>query len=249
VAANAVDALSLREDLSDGQKGRLLLQDGDRWIAIGLPDLAQVLFVYAHGAVPVVLLQKASLAEALPREIRAAAVMLDTPVKPIEPVWLTLFTSMFLHGDLLHIGFNMLYLWVFGNNVEDILGHFRFLVFYLGCGLLAALAQILMSLDSAVPMIGASGAIAGVLGAYYKKFPRARVRCLVFLFVFVTVVMLPAGLVLLLWFLIQVRGSLVAQGGQGGVAFFAHIGGFVAGWLFVRSFELKRRPRLTYLPR
>ncbi len=213
-----------------------------------LPNLAEALFVYGHGAIPVVLLQKASFSEVLPQEVRAAAVMLDMPVKPIEPIWLTLFTSMFLHGDVWHIGFNMLYLWVFGNNVEDLLGHFRFLVFYLGCGVLAALAQILMSLDSAVPMIGASGAIAGVLGAYYKKFPRARVRCLVFLFFFVTVVMLPAGLVLLLWFLIQVRGSLLAQSGQGGVAFFAHVGGFVAGWLFGRWFEPKRRPRLTYWP-
>ena len=210
-----------------------------------LPELAEILFVYQHGAIPVVLLQKASLVQALPPQVRAAAIMSDVPVRALEPVWLTVFTSMFLHGGLVHLGSNMLYLWVFGNNVEDALGHFRFLVFYLFCGLLAAMAQTVMSLDSAVPMIGASGAIAGVLGAYYKKFPRARVRCLVFLFFFVTVVMLPAGLVLLLWFLIQVRGSLLTQSGQGGVAFFAHIGGFVAGWLLIRRFEPKRRARLV----
>jgi membrane associated rhomboid family serine protease len=214
-----------------------------------LPDLAEILFVYTHGAIPIVLLQKASLAQALPVAVRDAALVRDVPIRPLEPVWLSLFTSMFLHGDFWHIGFNMLYLWVFGNNIEDALGHFRFLAFYVFCGLLAAAAQILMSLDSAAPMIGASGAIAGVLGAYYKKFPRARVRCLIILFVFVTVVMLPAGLVLLLWFLIQVRGSLVAQGGQGGVAFFAHIGGFIVGWLLVRRFELRRRARPIYWSR
>jgi membrane associated rhomboid family serine protease len=211
-----------------------------------LPDLAEILFVYQHGAIPVVLLQKATLVQALPPQVRAAAIMSEVPVRALEPVWLTVFTSMFLHGDVLHLGFNMLYLWVFGNNVEDTLGHSRFLVFYLFCGVLAALAQTVMSLDSAVPMIGASGAIAGVLGAYYRKFPRARVRCLIFLFFFVTVVMLPAALVLLLWFLIQVRGSLLADSGQGGVAFFAHIGGFVAGWLLIRWFEPKRRARLVY---
>ncbi len=205
-----------------------------------LPPEAEDLFLYTHGAIPIVLLQKASLAQLLSPAVRDYALVSGVPIRPLQPVWLSLFTSMFLHGDIWHIGFNMLYLWVFGNNVEDALGHFRFLGFYVFCGLLAALAHILMNLDSAAPMIGASGAIAGVLGAYARKFPRARVRCLIFLFVFVTVVMLPAGLVLLLWFLIQVRESLAAESGQAGIAFFAHIGGFIAGWLLVRRFEPRR---------
>lgn len=208
-----------------------------------LSDLGEVLFVYTHGAIPVVLFGKATLAEVLPLRVRAAALMSEVPIAPLDPIWLTIFTSMFLHGGLLHLGSNMLYLWIFGNNVEDVLGHFRFLVFYFVCGMLAAGAQVLMSLRSEVPMIGASGAIAGVLGAYYVKFPHARVRCLVFLFFFVTVAMLPASLVLLLWFLLQVLNSLNpgAMGGGGGVAVFAHIGGFVAGWALIRRFEPRRR--------
>ncbi len=210
-----------------------------------LPVPEQALFVYTHGAIPAVLVGKLSFAQVLPHEARAAAFLSNAPVTPIQPAWLTIFTSMFLHGGLWHLAGNMLYLWVFGNNVEDVLGHFRFLVFYLLCGLLASAAQILVSLGSPVPMIGASGAIAGVLGAYYMKFPRARVRCLVFLFFFVTVILLPASLVLLLWFLMQVWSSLQPQGGQGGVAFFAHIGGFIAGWALVKRFEPPRRPRLV----
>jgi len=139
----------------------------------------------------------------------------------------------------------MLYLWIFGNNVEDALGHVRFLVFYLFCGFLAALAQIMLSADSVVPMIGASGAIAGILGAYYKKFPHARVRCLIFIFLFVTVVALPAGLVLFIWFLLQVLQALEAPSAQGGVAVFAHIGGFIVGYLLIRRFEPRARPRLV----
>jgi len=204
-----------------------------------LPDVEHVVFVYTHGAIPAVLLGGASLAEVLPPQVRAAVLAADVPVAAVRPTWLTIFTAMFLHGGLLHLGSNMLYLWIFGNNVEDVLGHIRFLVFYLICGVLAAAAQILMSLRSPVPMIGASGAIAGVLGAYYVKFPHARVRCLVFLFFFVTVVMLPASLVLLLWFLLQVLNSMGSA--RGGVAFFAHIGGFVAGWALIRRFEPRRR--------
>jgi membrane associated rhomboid family serine protease len=200
-----------------------------------LPDLQGMLFVYTHGAIPAVLLGQATLAEVLPVQV---------PVAPLQPIWLTIFTSMFLHGGFLHLGSNMLYLWIFGNNVEDALGHVRFLVFYLVCGGIAAGAQILMSLGARVPMIGASGAIAGVLGAYYVKFPYARVQCLVFLFFLVTVVMLPAKLVLLLWFLLQVYQSIQTSGAyaaQGGVAVFAHIGGFIAGWALIRRFEPRRR--------
>ncbi|HPW19013.1 MAG TPA: rhomboid family intramembrane serine protease [Candidatus Aminicenantes bacterium] len=143
------------------------------------------------------------------------------------PPLLTLLTSMFLHGGLFHLLGNMLYLWIFGNNVEDRLGPFRFILFYLGSGVAAALAHILAQPSSRVPMIGASGAIAGVLGAYAVLFPRARVRTLVF---FVGVVRVPAALVLGLWFLLQVLN--VGMGG--GVAWFAHIGGFLAGILLIR---------------
>ena len=212
-----------------------------------LPDLEHILFVYTHGVIPRVLLGEASVAAVLPSRVMAAAIVSDVSVKPLQPIWFTLFTSMFLHGGLLHLGSNMLYLWIFGNNVEDVLGHVRFLIFYLVCGLLAAAAQILMSVHSPVPMVGASGAIAGVLGAYFVKFPYARVRCLVFLFFFITVVMLPASLVLLLWFLLQILHSLQPGGGaQGGVAVFAHIGGFIAGWALIRRFEPRRR-RLALL--
>jgi membrane associated rhomboid family serine protease len=216
---------------------------------VTLAPLQELIFVYTHGAIPAVVLGKATLAEALaralPPEFRAAAATSGVSVRLLQPAWLSVFTSMFLHGDLLHLGSNMLYLWIFGNNVEDALGHARFLLFYLLCGLIAAGVQVLVSAGSLVPMVGASGAIAGVLGAYYVKFPHARVRCVVFLFFFITVVMLPAGLVLLIWFLIQVLNSVQpsAYGSQGGVAVFAHIGGFLAGWALIRRFEPRRRLR------
>jgi membrane associated rhomboid family serine protease len=132
---------------------------------------------------------------------------------------------MFLHGSLFHLLGNMLYLWIFGNNVEDVLGPLRFLLFYIICGLAASLTHIAFHPLSRVPMIGASGAIAGVLGAYFLLFPGARVLTLVFLFFFIRIIPVPAGLVLGLWFIMQVLNV----GLGGGVAWFAHIGGFVAG--------------------
>jgi len=210
-----------------------------------LSEPARQLFVYTHGAIPALLLGEAGLVEVLPPPLRASVAVNRIPVVPVQPIYLTVFTAMFLHGGLLHLGSNMLYLWVFGNNVEDALGHLRFVAFYLLCGLLAAGAQILMSLHSPIPMIGASGAIAGVLGAYYLKYPTARVRCLVFLPPFVTLAALPASLVLLFWFLVQVLQSVGAAGrvGHGGVAVFAHVGGFLAGLALVRRFEPRRRLR------
>ena len=212
-----------------------------------MPEVGQVLFFYTYGAVPTVLLGKATLAQVLSPEVRSAAVSVDLRATQLQPVWLTIFTSMFVHGGIAHLGGNMLYLWIFGNNVEDALGHARFIVFYFLCGCIAAGAQIAMSAGSPAPMVGASGAIAGVLGAYYMKFPRARVQCLVLLFFFITIVYLPAGLVLLLWFLLQVWQSLLVgpHGAAGGVAVFAHIAGFLAGWALVRGFEPKRRLRLS----
>ena len=160
---------------------------------------------------------------------------------------LTVFTSMFLHGGLLHLGGNMLYLWIFGNNVEDTLGHGRFGVFYLTSGLAAALAQIMMSPASTIPMVGASGAVSGVLGAYFLLFPYSRVLTLVTFGFFWRFIHLPAVIVLGLWIALQfVSGYLslgVAGGAEGGVAFFAHIGGFLAGMglLFVLRPRRSRR--------
>jgi len=213
-----------------------------------LPDARQLAFVYTHAAIPAVLLGQASLTEVLPHGLLAAAHAYSIPIQPLQPIWLTIFTSMFLHGGFLHLGGNMLYLWIFGNNVEDLLGPARYIAFYFLCGLVAAAAQIVFSIGSPMPMIGASGAIAGVLGAYYIRFPQARVQCLVFLFFLVTVIWLPAGLVLLLWFLLQVLNSLgvIGHSAQGGVAVFAHVGGFIAGWALVRRFEPPRRIRRSY---
>jgi rhomboid family protein len=155
--------------------------------------------------------------------------------------WITLFTSMFLHGGFLHVGGNMLYLWIFGDNVEDSLGHFRFLAFYLLCGLAAGLFQIAASPASRIPLVGASGAIAGVLGAYLLLFPAARVRTLVIFVFFVRIVPVPALFVLGIWFLMQILSA--PDSGRSGVAFFAHIGGFLTGMLFVGLFGVRGRRR------
>ena len=147
----------------------------------------------------------------------------------VVPAWMTLISAMFLHGGWLHLIGNLLYLWIFSNNVEDCLGAPRFAVFYLSCGIVAAAAQALPAPGSTVPMIGASGALAGVLGAYLVWFPRHHVLVLVPLGLFSQIVRLPAALVLGLWFALQ----LVAEfgGAKAGIAFRAHIGGFVAGLL------------------
>jgi len=152
----------------------------------------------------------------------------------------TLLTHMFLHGGVMHILGNMVYLWIFGNNVEDLMGHGRFLIFYLICGLAAAMSQIAVFPRSTVPMVGASGAVSGVLAAYLILFPAARVLTLIFVFVFVRIVAVPAVIVLGLWFLIQLLNAGQMRGA--GVAWFAHIGGFVAGLLLVALFR-RRRPR------
>ncbi len=156
------------------------------------------------------------------------------------PALLTLLTSMFLHGGLLHIGGNMLYLWIFGNNVEDVLGRARFLGFYLLSGLAAGLVQSVVLSGSDAPMIGASGAIAGVLGAYFVLFPRVRVRTFVFIIFIIGIFRIPAAWVLGFWFLLQVFSA----GLGGGVAWFAHIGGFLTGAaLIALSGKARLRPR------
>ena len=151
---------------------------------------------------------------------------------------LSLFTAMFLHGSIPHAAFNMLYLWIFGNNVEDMMGHGRFVVFYLVCGLIASMTQVAASPSSEVPMIGASGAVSGILGAYLVLFPTARVLTLIFLVFFIRVVPLPAVILLGFWFLLQVLD--IGPLSSGGVAVLAHIGGFVSGALLIVAFRRRR---------
>ena len=167
---------------------------------------------------------------------------------PLDPArFLPLVTSMFWHGGWLHLLGNMLYLWIFGDNVEDKLGHFRYLLFYLAAGVAASLTQVALNPGSTLPTVGASGAIAGVLGAYIISFPRARVVTFVPLFFLPWIVQIPAFVYLAFWFLMQVLSGLAEMGlpaqNGGGVAWWAHIGGFIAGIVLVKLMEPARRPR------
>jgi len=177
-------------------------------------------------------------AGAIPYEITH---FVDTaPAALIRPP-LTLFSAMFIHGGLLHVAGNMLYLWIFGDNIEDRLGHVRFAVFYVLTGLIASIAHVITVPDSTIPMIGASGAVAGILGAYFLLYPRAHVLTLIFFFFFVDIVRIPALIFLGLWFVFQILSS----GAGGGIAWYAHIGGFVGGVLLVKLFE-KGRPKYRF---
>lgn len=158
------------------------------------------------------------------------------------PTPLRLFTAMFMHGGFLHLVGNMLYLWIFGNNVEDYFGSFKFLLFYFGAGLGASMAFLLTNPTSTSPMVGASGAIAGVLGAYLVLYPHARVHALLFLLFFFTTITLPAGVVLSLWIVIQIINGLGDFGAQtSGVAWFAHIGGFFCGIMLLKTIPPRRK--------
>jgi membrane associated rhomboid family serine protease len=161
--------------------------------------------------------------------------------QPIHPT-LTLFTSMFMHGGLFHIFGNMLYLWIFGNNIEDRLGHVRFILFYLFCGIAAAVSHALITPSSTMPMIGASGAISGVLGAYLLLFPYARIHTVIFLGFFVQTIQIPALIVIGFWAIIQIVSGLTAQviQNQGGIAWFAHVGGFIAGLFTIKLWQPRR---------
>jgi membrane associated rhomboid family serine protease len=170
------------------------------------------------------------------------------PFAPLDspPWWATVFTSMFMHGGLLHIGFNMLFLWIFGNNVEDAMGRRRFVCFYLLAGIAAAYAQAALDTSGTEPAIGASGAIAGVLGGYLLLHPRARVLTLLILVFFVTLVEVPAVLLLGAWFALQFVPALGQAtsnigGSGGGIAYFAHVGGFLFGLLAIRAFARRAR--------
>ena len=182
--------------------------------------------ILQFGVIPAVLLGDARLA----------------PDLVAVPAWGTVFTSMFMHGGWMHLIGNMLYLWIFGNNVEDAMGHGRFVLFYMLCGIAAVYAQVLPDPESTIPMIGASGAISGVLGAYLLLYPRARVLVVIPLGIVVYPLRIPAAIVLLLWFGMQLVSSWVSGDQQGGVAFGAHIGGFIMGVALIPFFRKPDKP-------
>ncbi len=158
---------------------------------------------------------------------------------PADPSVFTVFTSMFMHGGFMHIIFNMWFLWIFGDNIESVLGHKRYALFYLLCGVGAALTQIQINTGSQIPMVGASGAIAGVLGAYLIRFPRATVHVLAILIIFITFIRVPAMVVIGIWFLSNLTAGLGTLGIEetGGTAWFAHLGGFVSGVVLNQIFK------------
>lgn len=200
---------------------------------LSLGPQAEQNLVYQYGAIPAVLFGQ----EALPRGMAAI------------PASFSLITSMFLHGGFLHLIGNMLYLWIFGNNIEDAMGHVRFIGFYLVCGVIAAMSHALTDPGSVMPMIGASGAISGVLGAYLLLYPRAHVYVLIPFGFFFWRTYVPAFLVLGFWFVLQViSGTATVGGGGGGVAWFAHIGGFLAGMALIGFFK-RRSVRFFNPPR
>jgi membrane associated rhomboid family serine protease len=195
-------------------------------LSLGRDELRQVIYIY--GLIPAVLFRGGALSPAIVLSREAVVI----------------FTSMFLHANLLHLGGNVLYLWIFGNNVEKAMGGFRFTLFYLLCGAIAALGYGLFDPRSTVPMIGASGAISGVLGAYLLLYPYARVLIFVPFRIFSKVIRLPAFWVLWFWFIFQLMSLTLSEGQQGGVAWIAHVGGFVAGMVLVPIFKYRDVPLL-----
>ena len=200
------------------------------YFTYGLIATNILIYLYQFSLPPQKLTEFYQMFAVVPRELSSSltGVAINQPV----PEWLTLFTSQFLHGSWMHLLGNMLFLWIFGNNVEDKLGHVKFIIFYLVCGMLAALTQWVFSQDSIIPSLGASGAIAGVMGAYIIRFPRAKVLTLVFLGPFITHVRIPAIVFLGIWFGTQAIfsfASLNAPTNTGGIAYWAHAGGFVFG--------------------
>ena len=191
-----------------------------------LPPQPGEKFIFQYGAIPALLFGEVELPATMSVSV---------------PAYATLVTSMFLHGGWMHLIGNMLYLWIFGNNVEDVMGHARFIVFYVTCGVLAAFSHAITDPSSTVPMVGASGAISGVLGAYILLFPHAHV--LVFI-PGIGLTSVAAGIVLGMWFIMQVlSGGMSVGGASGGVAFFAHIGGFIAGMALIGLFK---RPEVQF---
>jgi membrane associated rhomboid family serine protease len=213
--------------------------------SIGQPsrtlETKQVIFFTCKAAIPYEVAHGHTLASKPPanadQEV-AQDVFVEQHFCPHKNVWLSMLLTMFLHGSLLHIGGNMLFLWIFGNNIEDRLGRVKFLIFYLLCGFIATVVQTFASVSSGAPQIGASGAIAGVLGAYIVLYPRARVRTLIFL-IFIFFLDLPAYVLLGVWFMLQLLQGVGPAATNGGVAYMAHVGGFVAGIVLLAIF----RPR------
>ena len=187
--------------------------------------------IFAFGAIPSVVFGS----KLLPPEIA------------LIPAWATVLTSMFMHGGWMHLIGNMLYLWIFGNNVEDCMGHGRFVVFYILCGILAFGTHAAMDPNSVVPTVGASGAISGVLGAYLLLYPHARVLVAIPFGIIIHTTRLPAGVVLVFWFVLQIISSAMDSGQGGGVAWGAHVGGFVAGMALL--FLFKKRSVRLFAPR
>ena len=206
------------------------------FLELSQPQGALESFITAWGVVP-----------------REYSVHHDLPPTIPLPFWTTLFTSMFLHGGWAHLGGNMLYLWIFGDNIEKVLGGVRYLIFYLVCGLAAAVAHILAQPASPLPTVGASGAISGILGAYLVLYPRVRVRMLFFFIIFFKVIPIPAWMVLVWWFFWQLVATLpeLTNGADlsGGVAVWAHVGGFLTGILLVKLFENRRLVIRRSVPR
>jgi len=193
-------------------------------------------FVLKDGMIPAELVGRRNLEIPVGTDRFGHAVVYQRYTSPA----LSVLFSLFMHGSWLHLLGNMLFLWIFGNNIEDRLGRVTFVFFYLLCGVGASLAHVLFNLDSLVPVIGASGAVSGVMGAYLALFPQARVRTLVFIFIFVTTMDIPAAVFLVIWFAFQ----FLYSGGGSGIAWLAHVGGFILGFLLVKIFSAGRRPAI-----
>jgi membrane associated rhomboid family serine protease len=216
-------------------------------VTVGIIVLCTLVYIFQH-----LLLSKAGTQQVAYAFGVVPAVLTGREFLPVQmqliPAWASAFTSLFLHGGFWHLAGNMLYLWVFGNNIEEAMGHVRFLIFYLLCGLAAVAAQVLLNPAAEIPMVGASGAISGVLGAYMLLFPRARVLLgLPLGFLIVQLGRFPAIWVLAAWFLMQlIMGSIAAAqapgDSEGGIAFGAHLGGFIAGLAFVTVFKRRAVP-------
>jgi membrane associated rhomboid family serine protease len=202
-------------------------------------------FTYGWAAIPYEITHGVDLVRAAAMDVQGRDVSIPQYPGP-SPIYLTLLSSMFMHGSWMHILGNMLYLWIFGDQIEDLLGHAKFLIFYIACGLGAGFAQIAFQPDSYIPCLGASGAIAGVLGAYLIKYPGNTVRVLMFRYI----THMPAAVVLGMWILLQIFSQIGTPAGQGsGVAYMAHIGGFAVGLVLILIFgrggpARRRRPGL-----
>jgi membrane associated rhomboid family serine protease len=206
------------------------------------PDTQEV---FKYGAIPLTLTHPGEHCGLLNVPLGAELVCRHGSLPNTLPPWETVFSAMFMHASILHIGFNMLFLWIFGNNVEDAMGPVKYLAFYLVGGIAALALQVAIGPNSTVPTLGASGAIAAVLGGYIVLYPRARVLTLVIIILFFTVIELPAAVMLGIWFATQAVFAAVdltnPAGGGGGVAYFAHIGGFIFGLLTVRLLATRRK--------